>query len=309
MMRRTAVLCILIWLGVISAAGQEVIPAAGQEVTPAEYIHKGELDFFVGLDFNYKDITYDRQYDVLLHLTPGMKWYFGRHWTFSAQALIPVVNTYGDYYSHIRPGAVSLSREFNIRDSFFIRLTGGLFTRDRYGLDLKMVLPLAEWIALEGQIGCTGWWGMYDEVKFSYPRKVTGTIGGSIWLDRWNTQMKGAAGYYINDDWGGTAELLRHFRHTTVGLYGQWSNLGGWNAGFKVVVMLPPFRKRHHAVNCRLASNFRLTYNYGADPYFNKMYATDPEENEREGWFSRGVTRWGPYSIDPDFTVKEAARK
>ena len=33
----------------------------------------GQVDFFMGVDFNYRDITYDKLYEFLINLTPGVK--------------------------------------------------------------------------------------------------------------------------------------------------------------------------------------------------------------------------------------------
>ena len=33
------------------------------------------------------------------------------------------------------------------------------------------------------------------------------------------------------------------------------------------------------------------------------MYHTDPEQNERDGWFSRDLLRWGSHTMEPDFII------
>jgi len=264
----------------------------------------GEVDIFMGVDLNYRDIYYNRQYDLLINLTPGVKWYFGKRWTAAAQVLVPVFNQYGDRYKKVRPDIVTLSREINVRDKFFMKVTGGLFSNQRYGLDLKMFYPLCEWFALEGQAGLTGKGSFATEPKFSYPKRVTGTFGADIYLTRWNTQLRGIGGHFASGDYGVYCEGMRHFRHTTVGLYAQWSDYGKYNGGFRVTIMLPPYRRSHHKVNFRPASNFLFSHNIGADPDSNKMYRTDPEQNDRDGWFSRGFHGWGTQSMNPDYTVR-----
>lgn len=94
-----------------------------------------------------------------------------------------------------------------------------------------------------------------------------------------------------------------------MGLYGEYSNEGGKNAGFKVVMMIPPYKRKRRTVNFRPASNFRLTYSMEGDAYANKMYTTDPEENEREGCFDRNALQWGSNTMKPDFTTKEGGKK
>ena len=104
------------------------------------------------------------------------------------------------------------------------------------------------------------------------------------------------------------AEAMRHFNHTTVSVYGSWHPT--WNhkeefdAGFRVVVMIPPYHRKHRTVNFRPASNFRLSYTVMYQPYYNTMYKTDPEENERDGWFDRDLLDWGSHSMAPDFIIE-----
>jgi len=100
-------------------------------------------------------------------------------------------------------------------------------------------------------------------------------------------------------------EAMRHFRHCTVGVFAQYTDKGKENFGFKVVMMIPPYKRSNRRVRFRPASNFRLTYNQEADAYAGKMYTTDPEENEREGWFDRSRSDWGANGMTPDFTVRQ----
>ena len=44
-------------------------------------IPAGQVDVFMGLDFHYRDIFHNgRVYDILLNLTPGVKWNMGKGW-------------------------------------------------------------------------------------------------------------------------------------------------------------------------------------------------------------------------------------
>lgn len=101
---------------------------------------------------------------------------------------------------------------------------------------------------------------------------------------------------------------LKHsatFKHCSFGLYAQYSDHGHENGGFKVVMMIPPYKRKARKVQVRPASNFRLTYNIQGQPYALKMYTTDPEENEREGHFSRQRLQWGANRMTPDFSIKK----
>ena len=100
-------------------------------------------------------------------------------------------------------------------------------------------------------------------------------------------------------------EGFRHFKHVSVGVYASYSDKGKENAGFKVVMMLPPYKRVARKLNIRPASNFRLTYSVEANNYMNRTYNTDPEQNEREGWFDRDLLPWGTDTMPPDFTIRE----
>jgi len=267
------------------------------------------VDLFMGVDLNYRDLLHNKVYEVLVNLTPGVKWHVGRQWQVAAQALIPVYNDYGDRYKRIRLNMALLSKEFYFKERYFLKVSGGLFGSERYGLDLKGMLVVNDWLAFEAQAGLTGYCSMATGWEASRPGRVTALVGADFYLNRWNTQFRARGGRFLYEDYGVVGECMRHFKHCSVGLFGSYSDRWGENGGFKVVVMIPPYRRTRRTVNVRPASNFRLTNNIMADPYANRMYTTDPEENEREGWFDRERLRWGSNRMAPDFQIREKAGK
>lgn len=281
-------------------AGQGV-PARGQ----AQAVPEGGVDFFVGADFRYRDLFHNKVYEVLLNLTPGVKWNMGRHWQLAGQALVPVYNDYGDRYKKIRLNMAVLSKEWDLRERFFVKVSGGLFEHERYGVDVKWMCPVTSWLAFDAQAGWTGFCSMAAGWECSRMDRLTGWGGARIYLTRVNTEMRLHGGRFLYEDYGVIAEAMRHFRHCTVGLYAQYSDKGKRNGGFKVVMMIPPYRRSGKKVRFRPASNFRLTYNLEGDAYAVKRYMTDPEENEREGWFDRERLDWGANRMNPDFSIKK----
>ena len=94
----------------------------------------------------------------------------------------------------------------------------------------------------------------------------------------------------MNKDYGVEGEILRHFKHCTVSTFLQYHDKYYNNetrvtnhvaGGFRIVMMIPPYKKSNKKVVIRPASNFRLTYNAQSNGYSMKKYSTDPEENER----------------------------
>ena len=119
-MPRFVLLCLLTTIGLQRASGQGT--------------YKG-LDFFCGVDFNLRDISYERQYDLLLNLTPGFKWNMGKYWQLAGQIYVPVINQFGDQYAYIRPSMFVLSKQMRL-GNLYCKASAGLFSHYRYGVDL-----------------------------------------------------------------------------------------------------------------------------------------------------------------------------
>lgn len=266
----------------------------------------GTVDIFMGVDFNYRDLYFNnRVYDVLVNLTPGVKWNMGHRWEAAAQMMVPVINQYGDRYKKVRLNMAVLSKQMAVGQHLKLKMSGGLFGAERYGLDVKSMYILNRWLAMTAQVGWTGYCSMAAGWECSTMERLTAQVGPEFYLHRWNTQISVRGGKYIYGDYGIRGEGFRHFKHVSVGVYGEYSSKGKEDAGFKVIVMLPPYKRSSHKVNFRPASNFRQTYSVEANDYANAGYSTDPEQNEREGWFDRDLLPWGTDLMSPDFTYKE----
>lgn len=277
----------------------------GTEAVAQEKTSLSRVEIFAGAELHYRDLFYTKMYEVLLNLTPGVKWHIGRHWQLAGQAIIPVYNDYGDRYKKIRLNMAVLSKEWNWEGKQFLKVSGGLFGKERYGLDAKWMYPVNGWLALDGQLGITGFCSMAAEWECSPMKRVTGLVGMNFYLEKVNTEFRLHGGRYIFEDYGVTAEAMRHFKHCTVSVYALYSDQWKETAGFKVVMMIPPYKRKVRKVSVRPASNFRLTYDINGLSYAAKMYTTDPEENEREGHFDRNRLHWGANRMVPDFELRE----
>ena len=273
-------------------------PAAAQDLGAES--RAGRVDVFMGLDFHYRDIHFNnRVFDVLANLTPGVRWNMGRRWEATAQVILPVVNQYGDAYKRVRLGMATLSKQLLIARCWKLKATAGLFGTDRYGLDLKNQVVITPWLAFTAQAGFTGYWSMATSSwQNSKMDRFTFQVGPDLYLRPWNTEVTVRGGRWVYGDNGVVGEVYRHFNHVSVGVFGAYSNKGNKDAGFKVVVMLPPYKRPQRKVCLRPASNFRLTYTVEADSYSTRTYFTDPEENERSGWFDHDLKTWGSEQME-----------
>lgn len=266
---------------------------------------KPKLEIFAGAELHYRDIFYNKMYEVLVNLTPGVKWNMGNQWMLVGQAIIPVYNDYGDRYKKIRLNMAVLSKEWDWNRKQFVKVSGGLFGMERYGLDVKWMMPVNNWLALDAQLGVTGFCSMAADWECSKMKRVTGWAGARVYIDKVNMEFRLKGGRFVYEDYGVYAEAMRHFKHCTVGVYAQYSDEWKENGGFKVVMMIPPYKRKTRKVQVRPASNFRLTYDIQGQGYAVKTYTTDPEENEREGFFNRERLDWGANKMQPDFAIKE----
>ena len=315
--RQTSVPLLLLMLGIMIVGPTNRTAAQKSDMS---------IDIFSGAVFSFRDISYDRQYDLYISLTPGFKWHFGDHWQVAGQMYVDILdqfnNPYYDrYYNRsgniFHLGMLDVSKEFKL-GGLYCKASAGFFSEARYGVDLKLFLPVTKWFAFEAQGGCTGLFSTAGGWGFSPMQRFAGTIGGDIYLSHSNTQLRGVIGSYLYRDFGAEIEAIRHFRHTSVSLYANWNNLSTRSAeglsgvnvvpdhfdgGFRVVVMLPPYHRKQRMVNIRPASNFYMPYSIMNHEWTNRMYYTDPEENMRDGWFSRDLLDWGSHTMEPDFII------
>lgn len=279
----------------LAAALIGVLPASSQ-------MKGGDVDIFMGVELNYRDIIFNhRPVDLLIHLTPGVKWNLGHRWEIAGAAAIPVVNQYGDNSKYVIIQAASVSKQIGIGKHWRTRFSGGVFTQSRYGLDIKTQYEVKPWLAIDAELGLTGQLTMQKSWALSPMTRFTFLVGPDFWFGKWTTQLIARGGRFVYGDYGAVAEAYRHFKHTSVGLFAQYSNVGKSSAGFKVIVMIPPYKRSCRKVHFRPASNFRLTFNSQSNSRSNVTYRTEPEQNERQGWFDRDLLPWGQDTMAPDF--------
>lgn len=262
----------------------------------------GDVDVFCGVELNYNDTDIKRLYNVLIDLTPGVKWNIGHGWQLAGQLNFAAVNYgYAEKYNYLRLGVVALSKELAFGKEQHLKFTGGLFSRERYGLDARWMMPVNSWLMLQARAGLTStWWCSTKEQTFEGKKWTpTAIVGANFWIDKWATEFRLSGGRYINEDYGLEGEVYCHFQHCSIGAFAQYheryysyyvNNTYNYAGGFRVVMMLPPYKKSDKKFRLRPASNFRLTYNAQSDGYSMKNYHTDPEENERE---YQTKVKWG----------------
>lgn len=200
-------------------------------------VKQPKVEVFMGAELHYQDLYYEKLYEVLVNLTPGIKWNMGHQWMLTGQAIIPVYNDLGNRYKKVRLNMAVLSKEWDWNRKQFVKVSGGLFGMERYGLDVKWMMPVNRWLALDAQLGLTGFCSMAADWECSKMTRVSGWAGARLYINKVNTEFRLKGGRFVYEDYGVYAEAMRHFKHCTVGVYAQYSDQWKENGGFKVVMM------------------------------------------------------------------------
>jgi len=278
--------------------------AIQQAIAQTHEKNTGQVEVFCGAELLYADTNWLRLFDVQVNATPGVRWHLGNDWTIAAQGLIPVVSdgyTYRDVHNKFWRGNMAvLSKQLHFNKvNQHVKLTGGWFSNKRYGADVRWMWPVTDWLLLQAQAGLTAYWMLGTDFKGNYRADLdesftlTGMAGANVFLPSWNIEFRASVGRYVAGDYGSQVDVMRHFGHCTLLMFAQLrmgerlasefdSYTHSTNGGFKVIMMLPPYKKSTKKWVVRPASNFRLTNNLRADQKPMKLYTTDPEENERE---------------------------
>lgn len=276
----------------------------GQTVGQQETTPDGQLELFCGATLGYADTNWLRLYDVQINAMPGLRWHLGHDWSIAAQGLIPVVSegySFRDItnkYWRFNMATVSRQLHFNGANQH-LRLTAGLFGNECYGIDARLAWPVNSWLLLNAQVGLTSSWMMGADLDgnhdtyFHSNYKVTGLVGADVYLQPQNIEFRLYGGRFVGGDYGSQLDVMRHFKHITLLAFAQLrigeltSNAFDdkqyrTNAGFKIVWMLPPYKKSREKVVVRPASNFVLSHSSRAGGEAMQSYMIDPEENSRE---------------------------
>ena len=277
---------------------------SGQTTVQQESAPAGQLELFCGATLGYADTNWLRLYDVQINALPGLRWHLGHDWTIAAQTLLPFISegyTFRDVtYKYMRFNMATVSRQLHFNNANqHLMLTAGLFGNERYGIDARWAWPVNSWLLLNAQVGLTSGWmlgadlsGNYD-TYFHHNYKVTGLVGADVYLQPQNIEFRLYGGRYVGGDYGSQLDVMRHFKHITLLAYAQlrMGDLASnafdgqqyrTNAGFKIIFMIPPYKKSRDKVVVRPASNFVLSHSSRAGGEAMQSYLIDPEENSRE---------------------------
>ena len=237
--------------------------------SPTVYPSTLTLDLVVHpyLGFGFGD--FDDPVRLDLGVAPALAVNLWEGMSVTAQVVVPFVEETDLRYGGVRPGIIAASQEVRLPLSTFARVSAGLFTRERYGLDVTTTTYVAGGrAALTLRAGQTGFaaldggtWLYSSPSVTTYSARVDGIL-----LPQYGLGAGVTVGRYLSEEPGVRADLYRSFGEATVGVFALTSE-GNPNVGGRLVLPLPVRRHpRPGRVRARLADSVELEYRYRRVP-------------------------------------------
>ena len=238
-------------------------------------------------------------YQSLWELKPALEVNLWPGARFSYQLVIPVFTDFFENRYHlVHPGVISLSQRF--RDPWHLNILGkftvGQFTNSRFGAALEA----AYWFPNE-RFWVDTQLGLVSEASFvgfkwmfMWEPQFVWNVAGNYYNAALNTQFTLRAQRFLFGDYGLKFEMVRHFRHCSIGFYAERGLLfeegltlkpksvqPHSNGGFRIHVSLPPYRQRRHGYVPRITTSGQTSFDYNAnnERYYYKEFRTEASDN------------------------------
>lgn len=248
---------------------------------------------------SFKNLIINQIYHSLWQLSPALEVSLWPGMKFTYQLKIPVYNDgYGEIDGRLHPGMISLSQRF--RDpfgwNFMGKATVGCFSNNRYGaaLELEHWLP-NERFSIDTQLAFLGvnYWNGF---KLFYERQMNfyWNVAFNYFNPALQTQFTLRAQKFLLDDVGLKYEMIRHFRHCSVGLYAEKGRIAQLNVGFRFQISLPPFGQKRHGYMPKISTSGQMgiSYNANNERLYYKEFRTEASDNIMQRNY------YNPYYID-----------
>lgn len=248
-----------------------------------------KVDIVVYPEFYFRNYRVSVIYEIVLNASPAVEISLWKGMKFTGQVIFPIINDYGERYEQIRPGYLTLSQTVRLPYNTFITGSFGTFGSGmRWGGDVRVKHILKdERFTLDARISYTRQ-GYYKDWSFySYKDKnwiLTGYLGGNFYWKQYNTNFSLKVERYLMDEYGVRFDLVRNFRHASIGFYAmKVENAGnkGFNGGFRFAFALPPYKYKRKGYIPRItpAKSFGLGYNAGNERIYGLGFKTRPDDN------------------------------
>lgn len=247
----------------------------------------GKVDINVYPQVSLMNLIITQVYQSLWQLSPAVETTLWPGARFSYQVKFPIFNDgYGSRESKVHPGMITLSQRFRLPCDFLGKASVGVFSNSRYGfsLDLKRRFKSVPWLTAEGGfqvLGLCYFEGFtFHMAKEFHPHWY---LGGNAYWPRISTEFRGRVQKFLLHDYGVKGEVIRHFRHCSIGLYVEkgFSGYAHTNGGFRFQIALPPYRYKRPGNWPRVntAGQIGMVYNANNEQSFYKEAKYEASDN------------------------------
>ena len=262
-----------------------------------------KVDILVYPQLSFKNLIITQIYQALFTLNPAIEVSLWPGMKFTGQLILPVYNDgYGYLQDKVHPGFITLSQRFRLPFNIKGMATVGYFSADRYGADLQLFYPFKdERFSLEGRIGSVaiGYWNGFN-LHYDTEFSTTWSLGTNFYWPRYNTSFSLKGEQYLMGEKGVKFEMIRHFRYASVGFYAQKAKEANSNGGFRIQVLLPPYKykrfKNKYIPRLNTSYNMGIVYNAGNERYYYRQYRSAADENIMNS------NRFNPYFIKSEIS-------
>ena len=245
-----------------------------------------KVDIVIYPELRFQNLIITQIYQVLFNLSPTVEVSLWKGMKLEGQVIFPIKNEYGRNYRQIRQGMITLSQTIRLEDNVFLTGTIGTFGNFRWGGDFKVkfIPKKDERFSLEGRLGLTGTSRFVNWRWKVSPLKVfTWSFAGNFYWPQYNTQFQLAFEKYLQGDKGVQFQMIRHFRHTSIGFWAMknWDASKSVNGGFLFQVALPPYNQKRKGNIPRVKSGdyMGIRYNAGNERKYGQTYKVTPWDN------------------------------
>ena len=189
-------------------------------------------------------------------------WFKGMH--ANAEVIVPVVNEFGPRGDNVRPGVLALNQVYRFSGNTFVSASAGIFTQDRYGLDVE-----AEKYAWNGNLSYgfnAGFSSMLffermASIVYSDKFALTGSVHCNYRVSQYDLTLGVMAGKFLGGDKSLRFDMKREFGEFEIGFFGIHAFGGITNGGINITIPLYPSKYRNPGVvRVRSREDFTMSY-------------------------------------------------
>jgi hypothetical protein len=253
------------------------------EINKSELENSSSFRFDVALkpQLKFEFGPYEKPVISQINIVPELKTSWWKGMNFNYELIVPIVNEFGTSEDSVRPGIVALNQVLRLPSDFFVSSSFGLFTQNRFGLDLDLKKYFMNGdFSLGLNFGLTSFVAFSGMTKILYNEayKWNGSISMEYRIPEYDLTLGLMAGRFLMGDDSFRLDVSREFGEIEIGFFAIRSTTGISNGGINITIPLFPANYWNPSF-VRLKSNENFTWSYlvktNPDQLVGLRYNTD----------------------------------